>query len=120
MKSLVRRLWTAQSITAAGTVSSNVKPQRIRDENGALQVTLNQNPSASADAELWLEGRMSEGEAYGTLLEIKLNHADFAASPFSRIFTGLQILPDMRIATRNGGGGYTVAGGTTATVDLME
>lgn len=119
MKSLVHPLFTNQNITVVDTLGASVFPQRIRDELGALQVTLNQDPGAPPVGFLTLEGRLRPDLPFRAMLNVDLADAELNAGSFTKVITGIDILPEMRIATRTNGG-YTVVGGTTATVLLME
>ena len=119
MKSLIRALFEAQDVTTVDTEGAALFPQRIQDETGAVQVTLNQDPGGTPLGAIHIEGRLRSDLSYRKITSIPFNSADLNATPFSLILTGVDILPDMRAATRDESG-YSVAGGTTATVILME
>lgn len=120
MQSLIRALFESQDVTAEDTFGTAVFPQRIRDEKGAIQVTLNQDPGGTPLGEIYIEGRLRSDLTYRKLASVPFSAADLNTAPFSLILSGIDIVPDMRAATRDAGSGYSVAAGTTATVLLME
>lgn len=120
MKSLIKDLFSDQDITAAGATGAAVFPQRIVDENGAVQVTLNQSPGTAPVGFIVIQGRLRGTAGWATIVEIDLSSASFGSSPFSQITVNVDILPQMRAITAEDSGTYTVDTGTTATVLLME
>lgn len=119
MKSLLRQLMDTVTV-AESAASSVIYPQRLLDENGAVQLTLNQSPGGSPAGALRIQGRMTDSLGWATIADIELTETDLASSPFSFILVDVDILPQMRVIWVDSGSGFTVAGSTTCDVWLME
>ena len=133
-RSAVHQLFTGQAVTAANTVSTDsFKMQRMADESGKCLVVLNQDPGASPNARLCVEGLMLDGSGdWGMIANIAMTNgaqpAGSARGLNAIVFYGpvwgaqfnFPAALEIRIATRAIGGAYAIAGGTTADVYLME
>ena len=120
MKSIIRELFKATA-AATDTLSAEFNPQRLVDEIGALQVLVNQDPDPGGGGgslgKVAIEGKIHKDATFTEITNIPLD--DFDGGSGSGL-TDVEVLPYMRAAMREDGGGFSVTGGTTISTWFME
>lgn len=124
MKSIIRELFKATA-AATDTLSAEFNPQRLVDEIGALQVLVNQDPDPGGGGgslgKVAIEGKIHKDATFTEITNIPLDDFDGGSgSGLTKVVTDVEVLPYMRAAMREDGGGFSVTGGTTISTWFME
>ena len=119
MKALTKQLWTAQDISSTNTVSGTITPQMLAGTKGTLVVEMDADPTTAVGL-IVLEGRCDLSADFGDVQTLNIDTTFPTLTNFVSITPDVQLLKEMRIATRNESGAYSGMAGRTANAWVQE